>query len=298
MIYFHGTTDFQIDAKFSAVTLGKFDGVHIGHQMLMERALKHKEEDGAAAVVFAFNAHPENVLMTSLEQRDFVQKLGMDALVDCPFVPEISGMSPEQFIEEILVKRLHAKWIIVGDDFRFGHKRAGDVQFLLDNQERFGITVEVFEKEQYRDRDVSSTFIREKLAEGEMDTVRMLLGRAYSVQGTVLHGNHIGTKLGMPTLNLIPPREKLLPPNGVYMSRTKVDGKWYNGVTNIGYKPTVGADFRGVETYLMDFSQDIYGKEVRTELLSFERSEKKFASLERLKAQIEKDIALGRKYFQ
>lgn len=296
MKYFHGTMDFHVDGP-SAVTLGKFDGVHLGHQKLMHH-IKSLETEQVSSVVFALNAKTEALILTKNEQRDVVEQMRISCFIECPFLPEISGMAPEAFVEQILVKRLHAGYITVGTDFHFGHNRRGDAALLLAMQERYGFRVDVIEKEKMGDREISSTYVREALDKGDMETAAKLLGRPYFIGGTVQQGRQIGRTLGMPTANLIPSAEKLLPPNGVYASRTIIDGCRYDGITNIGYKPTVGEQFRGVETYLFDVNLDLYGKEIATELYCYERPEQKFPSLEDLKAQILKDISFGKEYFR
>jgi riboflavin kinase/FMN adenylyltransferase len=149
----------------------------------------------------------------------------------------------------------------------------------------------------YHGREISSTYIREELEQGHMELVAQLLGYTYSVSGKVLHGRQIGRTLGLPTVNLIPEKEKLLPPNGVYATRTEIDGEWFGGITNIGCKPTVGEkEEKGVETYLFDLNRDLYGKEITVHFYGFERPEQKFSSLSELKGQIEKDVAWGREY--
>ena len=295
MDYFHGTTEFQIEQS-CAVTLGKFDGVHLGHQKLM-RHIKSLEEKKVTSVVFALNSHSGNLILTEEEQKYIVEHMGISCLIQCPFIPEISGMEPEQFVREILVERLHAKYIAVGTDFRFGRRRMGDVKTLEIMQEKFGFQLDIIPKERLGEQEISSTYVREALRAGDMQLAGRLLGRPFFVSGTVMHGRKIGRTLGMPTVNLIPPPEKLLPPDGVYTSRTLVDGIIYPGITNIGCKPTVGERFRGVETYLFDVDMDLYGAEIVTELLLFERTEQKFASLEELKKQMQRDILFGREYF-
>lgn len=296
MEVFQGTTDFYIDGT-SAVTLGKFDGVHLGHQKLIRR-IRALEDGGVRSVVFALNARAGALLFTPEEQRDVVERLGVSCLIQCPFVPEISGMGPEDFVEEILVRRLHANYIVVGCDFRFGYQRKGDTEMLERLGKLHGFSVEVLEKETYGEREISSTYVREALGEGRMELVRELLGRPFAVKGVVRHGRRIGRTLGMPTVNLIPPEEKLLPPNGVYATKTCIDGCFYQGITNIGYKPTVDGSFRGVETYLFDVDMDLYGKEIVTELYAFERPEQKFPSMEALKSQMHRDISFGKEYFR
>lgn len=295
MEYIQGFTDFYINEE-TAVTLGKFDGVHRGHRKLINRILE-LENEGYRSIVFALNGNKKELLLTKTEQRDVLEKMGVSYLIQCPFVPEITGMEAEQFVKEVLIDKLNVKHIVVGKDFRFGHNRSGDVQLLKELQGKYGYQVEVFEKETYDDKPISSTRIKEALKQGNMEEVRTLLGYPYYVSGEVLHGKRIGRTLGMPTTNLVPTTKKLLPPNGVYASKTVIEGTAHAGITNIGYKPTVGADFRGVETYIFDFEQNLYGENIEVQLWEYERPEEKFDSLEELKAQMYRDISFGKEYF-
>ena len=206
-------------------------------------------------------------------------------------------MEPETFVKEVLKERLHAKYVVVGTDFHFGHNRKGDADFLKTLEEAYDMKVIVMEKECFNGREISSTYIRELLALGNMELVSELLGYEYPVSGIVQHGKKLGRRLGMPTVNLIPEPGKLLPPCGVYYSDVFSGGNQYCGVTNIGYKPTVDGSFLGVETYLYDFHQDVYGKEATVCLRHYERPEQKFDSVESLKHQMQKDIQLGKQYF-
>ncbi len=281
----------------SAVTLGKFDGLHRGHQKLISR-IRQLESEGYKSVVFTLNSRRERgLLLTDEERRIHLEHMGISYLIDCPFVAEIANMDPEEFVKNILADKLHARYLVVGEDFRFGHNRTGNCHTLLDLQKTYGFQVEIVSKESYEGREISSTYVREALAEGDMELVHKLLGYSYYVTGEVLHGRRLGRVLGMPTTNLVPTTRKMLPPNGVYASVTVLEGKEYPGITNIGYKPTVGADFKGVETYLFDFDKDLYGETIQVKLQKFERPEKKFDSLEELKNTMHKDIAFGREYF-
>lgn len=296
------TLDFRIPEE-SAITLGKFDGIHKGHQKLMGKILEKKEQ-GLRAVVFTFGSMPGTILcgkgrtiLTEREREYHLEKMGIDYMIECPFVPEIIGMEPERFVKEILVDQLHVKYIAVGPDFRFGHNRKGDGTLLKELGEIYGYKVEIFEKECLDKKAISSTYVRYMLETGEMETVRKLLGYPYYVSGTVVHGHEIGRTLGIPTINLLPDEEKMLPPNGVYLTKTRFDGQEYFGITNIGVKPTIsGVEAKGVETYLFDFEGDLYDKELLVEFYAFERPEYKFESLEELKEQLQKDAAWGRKF--
>lgn len=285
------------------ITLGKFDGVHRGHQKLIRLVHEIGSKKGWKTAAFTFDVSPQvkmgmrrsQLLMTNEERRTRLEKLGLDYLVECPFTDEIKNMEPEDFVKKILVEKMQARALVVGEDFHFGKRRRGDAALLLKMGEELAIEIHVEPKEQDGNRDISSTYVREELSLGHMEKVTELLGNPYSVKGEIVHGNHIGHTLGFPTINQIPEPIKLLPPNGVYLSRTLVDGREYDGISNVGTKPTVqGKKILGIETHLLFFSGDLYGKEARVQLLSFRRPEKKFDSLDELKAQLDSDIREAR----
>ena len=298
----NNTLDFEIPEE-SAVTLGKFDGIHKGHQKLINQILEQKEQ-GLKSVVFTFGQMPGTVflgnkgrtILTAKERQQHFTDMGVDYLIECPFVEQIIQMEPEKFIEEVLVKQLHAKYLAVGPDFRFGYQRKGDVQLLQKMAEVFGYRVEIFEKECLGAETISSTTVRTLLKEGQMEKVWLMLGYPYYVSGTVIHGHKIGRKLGIPTTNILPDDEKMLPPNGVYLTKTLFDGKEIFGITNIGVKPTIsGQEAKGIETHLFDYEGDLYGQELVVEFYSYRRAERKFASLDALQAQLSEDLLWGRK---
>ena len=300
-----GTREFCIEEP-TVVTIGKFDGRHQGHQKLLKEMLQQKENHGWKTAVFTFDMAPigvvsgkrATVITTNEERRNNMRTMGMDYLVEYPFNREVAAMSPEDFVTEVLVKQMHAKAVVVGPDCSFGYKGAGNAQLLRKLGPEYGFETIVIEKKQDDHRDISSTYIREALHEGNIPLANELLGYPYYVTGEVLHGRQIGRTLGLPTTNLLPPQVKLLPPNGVYLTRTiPMDGEeWdYYGITNIGYKPTVGAtEQKGVETYLFDYNGDLYGRKLRVEFLEFERPEQKFESLEVLKRRILSDVNWGK----
>lgn len=304
MKYIQGTTDFYIEEN-TVLSLGKFDGIHRGHELLLEH-LSAKKETGLAAVIFTFDIPPRRnvahveakVLTTNEEKREMFEHLGMDYLVECPFTEEIMHMEPERFIEK-LVRQLHARCIVAGEDFRFGHNRAGDAQTLRDCANRYGYEVIVVGKKKEGDRDISSTYVREEIEQGRIGMANRLLGYRYFVTGLVEHGNQLGRRLGIPTINQLPPQEKLLPPNGVYVTEVCIDEKKYRGITNVGKKPTVGTDNpTGVETHLLDFREDVYDRMVTVEFLTRIRGERKFPSVDALREQMMSDIAFARAYFK
>ena len=281
----------------SVVTLGKFDGLHRGHQKLIRRVCELARGKGEA-VVFAFDFPQERkMLLTAQEREERLRSWGVDRFIACPFTEELRQMTPEAFVREVLQERLHMAGVVVGSDFRFGKDRAGSADSLQRMGEESGFFVEILQKERDGDRDISSTYVREELTAGHMEKVGELLGYAYAICGEIVHGRHMGTALGFPTINLLPPAGKILPPNGVYAARVFAAGGEYRGISNLGTKPTVGGDELGLETHLYDCDRDLYGQQARVELLHFLRSERNFASTEELLAQIERDVAAGRALF-
>ncbi len=283
--------------KHTAVTLGKFDGIHKGHRKLLTLLGKLAEEEQLEKAVFTFNISPQarishrkyRTLLTNEERRAMLEEMGMDLLVECRFNDAMRNMEAENFIRKIIVEGLKAKVVVAGTDFCFGKDRRGNGEMLLKMGKELGFETYILEKETADGHEISSTYIREKLEAGEMDTVNRLLTYDFFVTGPVLHGAALGRKLGFPTINQIPPDEKLLPPKGVYKSRTEIDGHVYESVTNIGTKPTVDGSFMGVETYIFDFDENVYGKEAKVYLLEHTRPEMKFSSLEELTAQLRID---------
>lgn len=291
-----GTTEFETTEP-TAISLGKFDGLHMGHQLLVNRILQKKKE-GLQSLIFTFDFGDRPQLLLPEERRTLLKKWGVDCLVECPFIESVAHMEAEDFVREILVKRLHVKYLAVGTDFHFGHNRKGSYRLLEAMQEECGFQVEVVEKACYGGEEISSTRIRRELTRGNMELVNQLLGYTYSVTGEVLHGRQIGRTLGLPTTNLLPEKQKLLPPNGVYATRTRIAEETFEGITNIGHKPTVGAEARrGVETFLFDLDRNLYGDIITVQFYGFERPEWKFDSLEALKERIEQDVVWGREYF-
>lgn len=294
MEYMQGPGGFYVDDD-TAVTLGKFDGLHRGHQKLVSR-IRELEKQNCKSVVFTLNRMEKGQILTDAERKRMAEKMGVDYLLDCPLTPEIMRMKPEAFVEEILVQRLHARYLVVGTDFRFGYQRQGDYKLLRELQRKYGFTVEVAKKEQYQGRDISSTYIREELAAGHMETVSELLGYSFFLSGEVLHGR--GSSIhGLPTINLTVTTRKLLPPNGVYATRTIIGKVSFPGITNIGCGLGGKKRFRGIETYLFDFERELLGENIEVQFLKFMRPEKRFDRMEALRRQMEADISSGKEYF-
>lgn len=304
MEYIAGSTDFKFEN--TVVTLGKFDGVHKGHRQLIDLAITYKKQ-GLTAVMFSFMLHPGNLfsdkefelIYTEEEKLAKLKRCGIDALVSYPFTQETRTMAPEDFIKEILVNRLDAKVIIVGNDFRFGYQRQGDVTFLKEREEKYGYTVIACEKKKWKNEVISSSAIRKAIREGNMEAANAMLGEPYTIRAEVVHGRRLGRTIGVPTINMIPASTKLLPPCGVYASKTLINDNYHISVTNIGYKPTVGEEaYIGVETYIFNYEQELYGKTLEVELYSYMRPELKFSSIEELITKMREDIILTDQYFR
>ena len=280
-----------------AVTMGKFDGIHRGHRKLVEK-IKERKALGEQAVLFAIDAS-SNMILTSAERASLLEKLGVDVLVECQLDDRIRHMKAENFIKEILIGDLQVSYVAVGEDFRFGYERKGTPAMLKEFGKKYGFHTEVLPKEMDGRRKISSTFVREELNRGNMEKFRFLMGTDFSVEGIVEHGRGMGHKYLLPTTNLIPPVEKLMPPNGVYITVSHFRDRSYQGITNVGHKPTVGGEkFIGVETYLFDCNEDLYGEYCKVDFKKFLRPEQKFSSLEALKAQLERDAVKGQEYFE
>ena len=293
------STEFQLEHP-SAVAIGKFDGMHLGHQFLLGKL--SETTSALRRVVFTFDPSPvvffsgvkEPSLFTKEEKREVFRRTGVDVLIEFPLNKETAATPPERFVREYLHERLQAKRIVAGEDLSFGKHGAGDFTLLNLMAAAYGYETELVEKVKYKDAEISSSRIREAVLAADMEEAAAMLGSPYHLEGTILHGKKIGHSLGFPTINIRPDEEKLLPPFGVYRSRVTIEGAVSRGLTNIGVKPTVGeGEAVGAETYLYDLTGDLYGKQAVVELLSFSRPEMRFASLDALKAQLQTDIAAG-----
>lgn len=293
------TTEFQLDRP-GAIAIGKFDGIHLGHQRLIQKIIEQKAK-GYLATVFTFDTSAaaffggeEKELTTREEKRIVFEKMGVDVLIEFPLNRETAATEPVEFVQRYLVSQMQAAYICAGTDLSFGRRGAGNYELLQQYADSYGYQVELIDKVRMDGEEVSSTRVREAVRTGQMEAAARMLGTPYSVSGTVEHGRRLGRTLGMPTANLLPEQDKLLPPNGVYYSKVLMGGRIYRSITNIGCKPTVSENhIMGVETYLYDFAGDIYGKDISVQLLAFRRPEMKFDGVDSLKAQMQKDIAAG-----
>lgn len=300
----------------NAIALGNFDGVHLGHQKVLQPILQASAVVGCTvsaslqepfrnrefpySTVVTFNPHPQEFftgqskqLLTPLPEKvKLLKKLGVEQLILLPFDRELAALSPQQFVEEILVRRLQATRVSVGGDFRFGHKRAGTAEDLREIAANFGVEVAIASLQTCQGSDseprISSSLIRQALAEGDIPKANQMLGRAYTLIGEVVTGQQLGRTIGFPTANLQLPPVKLLPSYGVYCVRVILEegGETIKGVMNIGCRPTVKGNAPTVEVHLLDWSGNLYGQTLTVSLEKFLRPEQKFPSLDALKEQI------------
>ncbi|MCL2604740.1 MAG: riboflavin biosynthesis protein RibF [Defluviitaleaceae bacterium] len=285
------------------LAVGKFESIHRGHQALIDQVTRTAKDSGIASAVVAFTPHPYRVLgdggykplFTHNERAFLLERSGVDYLLEYPFDEALISTDPTAF-GSILFERLHAHTIIVGEGYRFGHKREGTVQTLIRLAEHYGRNVGLFKAytDAMEDLPVSTSSIR-ALLDGknndnkpQLEGAAALLGFPFFTMGTVTPGRRLGRELGFPTLNLYPPTDKYLPRFGVYATRTIMESRVFDGITNIGLRPTVNNDetVPTVETHLFDFNEDAYGREIRVEFLRFVREERRFDSLDELKNQI------------
>lgn len=296
----------DIDGPFThaCVTIGNFDGVHLGHQQLFAQVAYKAHQKKGTSVAITFEPHPLQVLkpggiklISTCEQKiELVEMAGIDVLVIVPFTREFAATTAEYFVDEILLKRIGMREMVVGYDYAFGKGRVGNIPFLQHQGAEKGFSVAVVDAYYLEGTLVSSTRIRQLLAEGNMVEARRLLGRCYQIRGEVQFGKQRGGKeIGFPTANLRFADEDLVPRHGVYVSQVICDGKCYGGVINIGCNPTFGEQALVAETHIFDFNQDIYGKPIKVNLLEYLRDERKFDSVRALATQISEDASRARR---
>ncbi len=294
-------------ARSSIVSIGKFDGVHLGHQKIIGEMIRQGEEKHLATTLFSFTNPPEiltdgrkeAVITPDDEKRRIVKSLGVRRLVEARFTPEMRDMSALDFLEKVLIGHLGMKSIVVGPDCCFGKGREGSVDFLLSHAASYGYDVNVVDKVRMGGEIVSSSRIRDVILSGNMEEAAGLLGRPFRFHGRVAYGAYLGNRIGFPTANLEIAEKKLCPPYGVYLCRVSSGGESWNGMANLGIKPTVNSRLSpNLEIHLFAFSGDLYGKEIEVSLLHFLRHEKRFDSLEALKEQLKKDRAEAERLFQ
>jgi riboflavin kinase/FMN adenylyltransferase len=281
------------------VTIGNFDGIHLGHQHIIKMLIKEARQDNRKAAVITFDPHPQMVLhpekrpfylITSIEEKiKLLEKLGVDAVVLIPFSLKFSKMTAEDFVCQILSDSLHIKKIFIGYDYTFGKDKVGNAAFLVDFGNRLGFDIDIINAIRVDDTIVSSTRIRNAILEGDVKTVIAPLGRPYNLSSIVIEGNRRGGSLGFHTAN-IKPDKVLIPAYGVYAVIVHLEGIRYRGVSNIGVNPTFDDERLSIEVHLLDFDRDIYGKSLEVLFIDRIRDEVKFADPEKLVAQVKRDI--------
>ncbi|WP_448821718.1 bifunctional riboflavin kinase/FAD synthetase [Cetobacterium sp.] len=286
--------------KSTYIAIGAFDGIHMGHRELISKAVEKARKTGGESVVFTFLNHPMEItnrikapkLISSLEEKiHIIESLGVDYLILQPFTQEFSNMTPQVFVERVLAKLLNTKEIYVGFNFSFGKGGKGTVDNLKQLGRQYKIFVNIIEPVKIKEQIISSTFIREMLATGNLDIANRCLGQPFLIIGEVVHGRKLGRIMGFPTANL-KILNKIYPPFGIYGGRVKVEGEqgWHHAVINIGKNPTLKPNERSIEVHILNFDRDIYGKRIYVSLMEFLRQEKRFNSMEELKETIKNDV--------
>lgn len=288
----------------TAVTLGNFDGVHLGHQKLVKTVIEYGKIYGLKSVVFSFEPHPREFFegeeafktMFSIEEKKFIIKsLGVDMLIQYPFDRSFSSLSPEEFMN-LLVEKTNCRVLVVGENYYFGKNKAGNINTLKELGEKRDIKVIGIPRVKINDVRVSSTRIRGLINYGDMETVTKLLNKPYFAMGEIVHGDERGRTMNFPTINMLPPLKKLLPPDGVYFSRVWLDGKIYDGMSNIGVNPTFNGEARKIETHIFNFDENVYGKKAIVGFYKRIRNERKFASAQDLIEQLNEDKKYCKQY--
>jgi len=291
-----------------AITIGNFDGVHLGHREILRRVVAIARKNGWKPAAVTFDPHPTKLvapaeaphLLTTPDQRArIMEQLGIEEVAIVPFTREVASLAPEEFVRELLIEKLSARAVVVGDNFRFGHRAAGDVQTLEELGTKYGFETDIVEAVVWRHRIISSTAIRRLIAAGEVSVACRMLGRPYSVEGTVVNGEGRGSKQTVPTLNL-DTKAEVLPKTGVYVTRTREHGtaKEWPSITNVGYRPTFNGKGLTIETYLLSSIHGAPPQVISVEFLRWVREERKFESPERLKSQILRDVERAQVYFR
>jgi riboflavin kinase/FMN adenylyltransferase len=305
MKIFHGIENANI-AKPTVLTLGVFDGLHLGHQRIMKHVVDRARAADAVATAITFDPHPRAVLhpesapplLQTLDQRlaNF-EVLNIEQAIVVKFDRSFAGQPAEQFLRDVVHDRFHAKEVYLGHGFAFGRDRGGNIDLLRQMGAELGFLADEIDEVQVRGRRVSSSAIRRLLAEGRVNLARVMLGRPYGVEGAIIRGNRRGHTIGFPTANL-KPQNRVIPKYGVYATATLIDGVWRRSITNIGVRPTFeDANEPSIETYIFDFNEDLYGDVLRVRFLHRIRDERKFSGVDELRAQIERDTARARNYF-
>ena len=293
------------DIEETVVALGNFDGVHRGHQQIIERTVKNAEAAGLKSAVFTFSNHTRTLLknvppvkniLYAEEKAEIIESLGIDYLFNIPFTREIMNMSPERFVQEILVDKFRIREAYCGFNYTFGHKAQGTPEVLMQEGRKHGFGIHIQEPFKIDGIVVSSTYIRELIKDGKLEECHRFMGRMYAIGGEVVVGNKLGRTIGFPTSNIMIDDTMVTPPNGVYITYCTYNGVRYPSVTNVGVKPTIGSYKKNVETHIFDFNKELCGKKIRVEFVKMTRPERKFDSVEELSKQIQNDCIAAKAY--
>ncbi len=290
------------------VTIGTFDGVHIGHKAILKRLVETAKKENLDSVVLTFFPHPRMVLQQNVdiklintidERTELLENTGLDHLVIHPFTHAFSRLTALEYVRDILVNSLKAKKIIIGYDHRFGRNRNADIEDLKEFGKTYNFEVEEISAKEIDDVAVSSTKIRKALNEGDIETANNYLGYNFMISGEVVKGKAIGRTINYPTANLkLKEKYKLVPKNGVYIVQSTIEGEKIFGITSIGTNPTVGGTEKTIETHFLNFNKDLYGKEITIAFLKYIRNEETFDSMEILKREIEKDETFAKQFLK
>ena len=307
MKIFHSINEFHSDKK-TIVTIGTFDGVHLGHAAILKKLTQNTQNETFESTVLTFFPHPRMVLQgksdlkllnTINEKIELLEKIGVDNLIIHPFDEKFAELNAEAFISTILVDHLRVQKIIIGYDHRFGKNRTANIDDLISFGAQYGFEVEQISAQEIDEISISSTKIRTALEEGDIQLANEYLGYSYFLSGTVVKGKQLGRTIGFPTANISLEEDyKLVPQNGVYVVQAEIDCKTIYGMMNIGFNPTVQGKQKTIEVHLFDFDTDIYNRKIQVAILQRIRSEKKFESIELLTKQLEEDRNFSRNYLQ
>jgi riboflavin kinase/FMN adenylyltransferase len=305
MKIFHGTENANI-ARPTVLTLGVFDGLHLGHQRIMQMVVERARAAEAVPTVITFDPHPRAVLhpesapplLQTLDQRlAAFQVLGIEQAIVIHFNREFAGQDARTFLSETVFERLQAKEVYLGKGFAFGKNRGGNIDLLREMSKELGFVADEVDEVRLNDRRISSSVIRKLLAEGEINRARRMLGRPYGVEGVIIRGARRGRTIGFPTANLHP-QNRVIPKFGVYATATLINDEWRRGITNVGVRPTFENEAEpSIETYIFDYKGDLYGDVLRVRFLHRIRDERKFGGIDELKTQIERDTLRALNYF-
>lgn len=290
----------------TAVAIGKFDSLHLGHQVILDR-LKTEAECSLRTVVISFEPGPEvffgkydgGFVLTDEEKQYLLESEGIDYYILYPFDAQTAGTEPEDFLKNVLLKQMNMQVLVAGEDISFGKSGRGNKDFVIEKSREYDFKFCACPKLRLEEEEISATLVRDTVVKGNMEKCAELLGRKYRISGKIEKGNRLGRTIGVPTCNIVSSAEKLLPPKGVYFTKVMLGNTSYNGVTNVGTKPTVSAEGAvGIETHILDFDREVYDEIMTVDFMHYHRPEQKFGSLDELKCQLKEDIKKTKEYFE